>query len=156
MEEAYEHNEAQPVADGSSDAAQATSYGLTAEEVDSIVQSRLTAALAGTEGNILTTLGARVSDGDGRVIGTLSANLDQTEQRIVSNITDAVLASTSGQQVGSLTMEQVLAYVPEGGPTFVGSFITPLLWGIGAGFVVWLIGHSWASLMALLGLAGDK
>lgn len=141
---------------GSSDAAQGSSSSLTADEVASIIDERVSALLAGTEGNILTNLGARISEGDGRVIGTLGANLNDTETRIVSNVSDAVMASTSGTQVGSLSMEQVLAYVPEGGPTFATSFLTPLLWGIGAGLVLFIIGNLWESFLALMGLAGDK
>lgn len=83
----------------------------------------------------------------------LGLKLSESEGRITS----ATTAGTSSvNDIQLLTTEQVVAYVPTDAPQFVASYMTPVLWGIAAGIVAFLIGFVWDAFKRLLGLAAHK
>lgn len=118
---------------------------LTADEVSSIVSD----ALAAFRSDLSSDLDGR----DARGLESVTALVGETERRLASTI-DA--SAYQGEDVTLLTMEEVFAYLPVDAPSFATSFLTPLLWGIGAGLFVFVLGYLWASFLALLGLASDK
>lgn len=88
------------------------------------------------------------ADSEGRML----AALDGAKVEILSTVG----ASGVNRSLELVTSDDVFRFVPEGVPEYVGTYFTPVLWGIAAGLVCFLIGYLWEAFMRLLGLAGRK
>lgn len=80
-----------------------------------------------------------------------------TADDVQQAVSEALAANVQESEVVTLTSaEDALRYVPADFHSFVGTYLTPVLWGMAAGFVAFLIGYLWEAFMRLLGLAARK
>ena len=141
--------------DGSSDVTQdsTAAQAPTVDEVSSTVVDAVTP--------VIRDAGASVAQD---VTDALTVRMDSLEASVVSaiesegaqeNVPDDAEGQTDddSSELVLLTTDESLAYLPTDAPTFAGTFFTPLLWGILAGFLCWIIGYLWESFQTLLGLA---
>ncbi len=86
---------------------------------------------------------------DLRTVGTVDAALSATERRL-----SAVLSVQGNDEMDlkQTSAEALFEYLPEGAAEYASGYFTPFLWGIAAGFVAYLIGLAWESMVRFFGL----
>lgn len=77
----------------------------------------------------------------------------ESDAAVISSLTGQV---SEGRTVALIGTDDALAYLPPDAPAYVGSYLTPAVWGVAAGLVAFLIGYVWEAFARLLGLAGRK